>query len=395
MAIIAPFRGLTYNFKKLGEISRLTAPPYDVINEREQEEYHNAHPNNVIRLILGKKKSGDSDSDNRYTRSALEMKKWEQEGILVRSERPAMYITAQDYDPGDGKGRRTRWGLITLVRIEEEDSRVILPHEKTFSAHKDDRLKLMRACSAQLSQVFGLYDGSDSIISGCIEEAGRAEPDVSFDFKDGTSHRMWIIEDRGFFKKVTDSMKDKLIFIADGHHRYETSRNFRNLMREKYGKGNGDKAYDYVVMYLADMNDKGLTILPTHRLIKEYKAFNKDEFLKKAGEYFAIEEMPVPEGAGWDRFLEFGRVLEERGRDNSAIGFYCHKSDRCHILSLLPGAMDGEEESLQPSLMKLDVIVLTRLILNNCLGFTKEDLDNDKLIRYVSNMAHSFELVES
>jgi len=395
MAAIAPFRGLTYNFKKLGDMSKLVAPPYDVINEQEQEEYHNAHPNNVIRLILGRKRSGDSDADNRYIRSALEMTKWEQEGILVRPDKPAMYLTAHDYDPGDGKGRRTRWGFITLVRIEDEGSKVILPHEKTFSAHKDDRLKLMKACNAQLSQVFGLFDDSQNIISGYSSTACNAEPDVSFDFKDGTSHRMWIIDDQAFFKKAADAIRDKSIFIADGHHRYETSRNFRNLMREKYGCPEEDKTYNYVMMYLSDMNDKGLTILATNRLIKEYPAFNRDAFIKKAREYFKIDEMPVPKQAAGDRFLEFGKALELNGQNNTAIGFYYHNSDRYYILSLLPGAMDREEEALHPSLKKLDVIVLTRLILNNCLGFTREDLDNDKLIKYVSNMADSISLVES
>ncbi len=395
MATIAPFRGLTYNFKKLGDMSRLVAPPYDVINEQEQEEYHNAHPNNVIRLILGRKRSGDSESDNRYIRSAHEMKKWEQEDILIRSEKPAMYLTAHDYDPGDGKGKRTRWGLITLVRIEDEGSKVILPHEKTFSAHKDDRLKLMKTCNAQLSQVFGLFDDTANIISGCSARAVNAEPDVSFDFRDGTGHRMWIITDQAFFKKAAEAMKDKSIFIADGHHRYETSRNFRNLMREKHGSSEPDKAYNYVMMYLSDMNDRGLTILATNRLIKEYRAFDRGSFLKKAGEYFTIDEMPVPKQGGGERFLEFGKALETKGKDNSAIGFYYHGSYRYFILSLLPGAMDREEEALHPSLKKLDVIVLTRLILNNCLGFTKEDLDNDKLIKYVSNMADSMALVES
>jgi uncharacterized protein (DUF1015 family) len=395
MAIIAPFRGLTYNFRELGDVSKLVAPPYDVIDEQEQEEYHKAHPNNVIRLILGKKMTGDSDSDNRYTRSAEEMKRWEAGNILVRSDKPAMYLTAHDYDPGDGKGKRTRWGLITLVRIEEEGSRVILPHEKTFSAHKDDRLRLMKACNAQLSQVFGLYDDSGNIISGSFSEAGSSAPDVSFDFKDGTSHRMWIINDPAFFKKVADAMKDKSIFIADGHHRYETSRNFRNLMREKYGKADGNKAHDYVMMYLSDMNDKGLTILATHRLIKEYREFDKDAFLKKAREYFTIDETPVPKASEGDRFLEFGNALGAKGKGSSAIGFYYHNSDRYYILSLLPGAMDRSEEALHPSLKKLDVIVLTRLILDNCLGFSREDMDNAGLIQYVSNMADSISLVES
>lgn len=395
MAIIAPFRGLTYNFKKLGDMSKLVAPPYDVINEQEQEEYHNAHPNNFIRLILGKKRIGDSDTENRYTRSAQEMKKWEQEDILVRSDKPAMYLTSHNYDPGDGKGRRTRWGIITLVRIEEENSMEILPHEKTFSAHKDDRLRLMKACNAQLSQIFGLFDDSDNIISDFCSETSNREPDVSFDFKDGTSHRMWVINNQVFFKRLAYAMRDKSIFIADGHHRYETSRSFRNLMREKYGTADGDKAYDYVMMYLSDMNDKGLTILAAHRLIKEYKAFDSNAFFKKAQQYFIIDEMPIPRAFEGERFHEFEKILEARGQGNSAIGFYYYKSDRYYILSLLPGAIDKEEEAIHPSLMKLDVIVLTRLILNNCLGFTKEDLDNDKLIKYVSNMADSISLVES
>ena len=395
MAIIAPFRGLTYNFKKLGDMSKLMAPPYDVIDERQQEEYYNAHPNNVIRLILGKKRNNDSDSDNRYTRSAQEMKKWEQEDILVRSDKPAMYLTAHDYDLGNGKGRRTRWGLIALVRIEEDGSNVILPHEKTFSAHKDDRLRLMKACNAQLSQIFGLYDDSDKIISDVCSEISNRGPDVSFDFKDGTSHRMWTIKDKVFFKKVADAMKDKSIFIADGHHRYETSRNFRDLMRKKYGTADGDKAYDYVMMYLSDMNDKGLTIMPTHRLIKEYEAFDKDAFFNRARQYFSIDEMNVPNMCAGDRFLEFGKALEGKGRENTALGFYYYKSDKYYILSLLPGAMDKEEEALHPSLKKLDVIVLTRLLLNNCLGFSMEDMDNPELIRYISDMDDSISLVES
>jgi uncharacterized protein (DUF1015 family) len=390
MAIIAPFRGLTYNFDRLGDMSKLAAPPYDVINEQEQEEYYNIHPNNVIRLILGKKKAGDTDTNNRYTRSAEDMKKWEEAGILVRPDAPAMYLTAHDYDPGDGKGTRTRWGLITLVRIEEEGSRIILPHEKTFSAHKNDRLSLMKACNAQLSQVFGLFDDSDNIISGCAAGAGGSEPDVAFNFKDGTSHRMWIIKDTAFFKKAAEAMRDKSIFIADGHHRYETSRNFRNLMREKYGEGSGDKPYDYVMMYLSDMNDKGLTILATHRLIKEYQAFDKNVFLDKARRYFGVTEMPSQSGP-----YELAKALEAAGQKTSAIGFYYHASDKYYLLSLLPGAMDKSEEAMNPSLKQLDVIVLTRLLLNDCLGITKEDMDNDKLIKYVSNMGDAISLIES
>jgi uncharacterized protein (DUF1015 family) len=135
MAIIAPFKGLTYDFHKTQGFSSLVSPPYDVISKEEQESYYTANPHNVIRLILGKQKTGDSDWDNRYTRAADFLKRWESEGILTCANQPCIYITSMKYNPGNGDIQRTRWGIITLVRIEDQGSEVILPHEKIFSAY--------------------------------------------------------------------------------------------------------------------------------------------------------------------------------------------------------------------------------------------------------------------
>ena len=231
MAIIAPFRGLTYNYKLYPDISNLVTPPYDVISQNEQDEYYKTDPHNVIRLILGRKKAGDSDWDNRYTRAAEYFKRWESEGILIRARRPCMYITSMTYDPGTGEGLRSRWGLISLVRIEEPDSGIILPHEKTFSAHKDDRLKLMRACNAQFSQIFGLYEDTKGEAIKACRKFIDTPPEIEFDFKDGTQHRLWILQNPPLFKKLSDILKKKPIFIADGHHRYETTRSYRDIMR--------------------------------------------------------------------------------------------------------------------------------------------------------------------
>ena len=396
MALIAPFKGLTYNFNKMGDMSKLVAPPYDVISQKEQEEFYKAHPNNVIRLILGKKKTGDSDWDNRYTRSADYLKRWESEEILIPSANPAMYLTSHAYDPGMGNGQRVRWGFIALVRIEDEDSGVILPHERTFSAHRDDRLKLMRACSAQLSQVFALFDDSDDIVLSSLKEAASSsQPRVSFDFRDGTSHKMWIVEDKRTFKKVADAMADKNILIADGHHRYETSRNFRNIMRARHGRGRRNRSYEYLMMYLTDMNDEGLTILPSHRLVKSCKGFRIDTFLEKAGQWFEIHELPLSKAELHDQCQTLRKALEEKGGRATTIGFYYHKGDRYYLLSLRPGAMDETGEDLHESLKKLDVLVLSRLILQKSLGFTREDLDNEGLFHYNSNMAESISLVDS
>jgi uncharacterized protein (DUF1015 family) len=397
MAIIAPFRGLTYNFEKMGDLSRVVAPPYDIISEKEQEDYYRAHPNNVIRLILGREKRGDSDWDNRYTRSADYLKRWESADILVRADYPCIYLTSHAYDRGDGSGQRVRWGFIAIVRIEDEGSGVIIPHERTFSAHKDDRLKLMRACNTQLSQVFGLYDDSDTGIMGSLKKATGAHPQVSFSFRDGTDSRMWIIRDQELFKKVADAMINKAIFIADGHHRYETSRNYRNIMRARHGRGRGDRSYEYIMMYLTDMNDDGLTILPSHRLIKRHEEFERDIFFEKAGQWFEIDELPVSKSGKDDMCRDLKQALAEKGRLTSAVGFHCHKhkGDAYYLLSLKQGVMDIMGKDLHPSLRKLDVVILSRLILQKSLGFTREDLDNEGIFHYTSNMADAISLVDA
>ena len=395
MAIIAPFKGFTYNFNKINEISKLFAPPYDVISPDEQDDYYRIHPHNVIRLTLGKKKTGDSDWDNRYTRSADYLKKWESEGILIGARHPSIYLTSHTYDPGDGKGTRTRWGFIALVRIEDEGSGVILPHEKTFSAHKDDRLKLMRACNAQLSQVFALYDDSKSGILKDLKTACNNPPQISFEFHDNTKHEMWVVQDRNIFKNIADAMKDKAIFIADGHHRYETSRNYRNIMRSRYGRGKEDRTYEYIMMYLTDMNDKGLTILPAHRLIKKNRNFNPDSFFEKAGRWFEIEEMQFPSSGEDNKTEKLKEAIFEKGVGRSTVGFYYRGADCFYMLSLKPGASDDMGADLHSSLKRLDVIVLSDLILGKCLGLSDKDMDNEDLFQYNSRMDEAVSHVDS
>ncbi|MDY7038189.1 MAG: DUF1015 domain-containing protein [Thermodesulfobacteriota bacterium] len=395
MAIIAPFRGMTYNFRRLGNISKLVAPPYDVITEEEQEHYYQTDNYNVIRLILGKKKRGDSDWDNRYTRSADDFKRWEREDVLIRSDYPSMYITSLEYDPGDGIGPRVRWGIIALVRIEEEKSGVILPHEKIFSAHKDDRLKLMRACNAQFSQIFGLYEDSENITFDSFKNAVDVPPPISFDFKDGTRHRMWIIKDQFVFKSVAEFMHNKPVIIADGHHRYATSRDFRNIMRTRHGSRPQNRSYEYVMMYLTNMYDKGLTILPSHRLIKRCAEFQLEPFFEKIKQWFDISVMTFSDSNGSSMWLHLKRMLEQKGLTASVMGFYLYGDKQCYLLSLKPGLRNEMGDDLHPALRKLDVMVLSRFILQKGLGFSKEDLDNEEIFHYESDLAKACSLVET
>lgn len=395
MAVVTPFKGSTYNLNMRGSLENLVAPPYDVISDEEQEEYYRAHEFNVIRLILGRKRAGDSDWDNRYTRAAEHLKRWESEEIIVRADKPCMYLTSLTYDPGNGDPLRTRWGLIALVRIEEMDSGIILPHERTFSAHKDDRLKLMRASNAQFSQIFSLYeDGENAVLKACRESVS-SDPDVAFEFRDGTKHQMWTLQDQSLFKFISETMSDKHIFIADGHHRYETALNYRNIMRPRYGRQGSDRSYEYVMMYLSNMNDEGLTILPTHRLVKKAPYFDPELFLEKAGEWFRIEAFPFSGESLARQCKEIKDGLEKAGLPDTAIAFFHYKSDRYYFLSLKPGAREELGADLHPSLRKLDVVVLSRFILQRSLGFRKEELDDSEIIGYQSNMTASVSQVLS
>lgn len=395
MAIIAPFRGLTYDFATGQDFSSLVAPPYDVISEPEQEAYYQANPYNVIRLILGKKNIGDSDWDNRYTRSVDFFKRWESAGILVHADQPCIYVTSLTYDPGNGDKQRTRWGVIALVRIEDEDSGVILPHEKTFSAHRDDRLRLMRACNAQLSQIFGLYEDPDNTILNACKKDMDTPPQIAFEFGDGTTHEMWILQRPYLFKKVADAMSEKRIFIADGHHRYETARNFRNLMRARYGSRPVNRVYEYIMMYLSNMNDEGLTILPSHRLIKNAPDFKLQPFLEKIEKWFNILKFSFSSPDLARQCSALKEKLAEAGRSNSVMAFYHQKADECYLFSLKPGAREEMGDDLHPSLKKLDVLVLSRFILQKGLGFSREDLDNEEIFHYESSMKTAVSQVQS
>ncbi len=394
MAIVAPFMGMTYNLKKTADMSRLVAPPYDVVNEEEQDVYYQSDPCNVIRLILGKKKIGDSDWDNRYTRSADCFGRWESENILIRAKRPSMYVTALTYDPGDG-GVRLRWGLIALVRIEDEGSGVIVPHERTFSAHRDDRLNLMKASGAQFSQIFSLYEDPENRVFAALDKVVKEPPHVSFDFRDGTGHRLWVVQSRSLFEEISGILQNSNILIADGHHRYETARAYRNMMRIRYGKRPRNRAYEYTMMYLSNMDDPGLIILPSHRLIKKKAGFELEKFLDRIGEWFEVFPLPVSLSGSGSDCLGLKETLEEKGRYTSTIGFYHHGTGTSYILALKPEKRKEMGDDLHASLLKLDVLVLSRLLLQRGLGFRQEDLDDEKIFHYHSDMGETLSMVEN
>jgi uncharacterized protein (DUF1015 family) len=395
MAVVAPFLGLTYDFYKMRDFSRLVAPPYDVISDAEQDAFYRNDPKNVVRLILGKKKTGDSDWDNRYTRAADYFKRWESDGTLIRADHPSLYVTSLTYDLGDGSPPRTRWGFIALVRIEEEGSKVILPHERTFSAHKEDRLKLMRACSAHFSQIFGLYEDREQVTSSAFQRAIDFPPHLSFELHDGTRHRMWILQSRSLAATISHAMREKTLFIADGHHRYETSRNFRNILRARYGQRPENRAHEFVMMYLTNIHEEGLTILPSHRMIKKAAGFQLNAFLQTLSEWFHVEPLHLDDLSLKAQCEVIKERLRASGESTTALVFKCLQSDPYYLLTLKPGANQNMGQDLHPALRKLDVLVLSRLLLQKSLRFNRDELDNEEIFHYQSSLLNAISSVKS
>src|SRR3990167_1914569 len=259
MAEIVPFRGILYNPKEVEDLNEVMAPPYDVISPEYQDMLYQMHPNNIIRLILGKTFPDDAPGNDRYSRAAAEFKKWQDKEVLKRDKIPAIYYYVQVYKVGtDLKSvhnghRKVRKGFMALARLEEFGKGGIHPHEKTLAGPKADRLRLMEACDANFCCLFFLYSEPEKTVNMLLEDCcvtGAPLIDVMDD--DGVESKVWRIEGQGIIKKVIAVISDKPLFIADGHHRYETALNYRNTMKGRVKNYSGKESFNYVMLYFSN-----------------------------------------------------------------------------------------------------------------------------------------------
>ncbi len=392
MSNIKPFRAVHYNTDKIVNPSLVMAPPYDVIKGTFQDTLYGRHEANIIRLILAKRDEGDVNGNEKYDRAAAHYKEWLGNGTLVRDEKPALYYYTQEYE-GPGGDKLTRKGFITLKKLEEFGKGGMHPHEKTLSGPKADRLKLMKACSANFSCIFSLYSEPDTApeyrVSTLIESAATGAPFIVATDDDGVINRVWIVSDEEVVKSVVERMESKPLFIADGHHRYETALNYRNFRREADAK---DSGADYVMMYLSSMDDEGMTIFPTHRVVHSLPLFVPDLFLEKCEEYFFIDEFFFDESMeemARERFLSKLKDATDRsGGGDISFGLYMAGRDSYYLLTVKgPEILDDFFGPNVPEVYRrLDVTVLHSLILNNILEITQEAQEKQTNIRYVKNI---------
>ena len=251
----------------------MVAPPYDVINPADQRRFYRQDAHNVVRLIAGEVRPTDTPEDNKYTRAAGFFEQWLAEGVLRREASPGFFVYSHRFvDPISGQAR-VRRGILGVVELEPFGSGV-LPHEQTHARAKADRLSLTRAVVANLSPVFALYEDPQSAVGPIIAPAMAEPPRLSIMGEDGDQHTVWSISGAERFHGLADVFRTSRLYIADGHHRYETALNFRNKQRLDHPEAPPDAAFNYVLMLLVDVADPGLTILPTHRLLHDFERFD-------------------------------------------------------------------------------------------------------------------------
>ncbi len=384
MADIQPFRALRYDLQRVSA-SQVVTQPYDKITPAMQERYYAASPYNLVRIILGRRESGDDGQNNVYTRAAEYGRKWRTDGIFRQDAEPSIYLYSQTFTAPSGS-KFARRGFIALGRVEDYSAKVVFRHEQTLSKPKADRLDLLRATRAHYEQLFLLYEDSGDIDS-LLAPAANAPSAIDVNDEYGVAHQVWQISDPTIIASVQEKMRDKKLVIADGHHRYETALNFRDECRTAAGEASKpDAAHEFVMMTFVNMNDPGLLVLPTHRVVHSLRSFSADEFQKSASRFFAVEEVDSELSA--DRATA---LLRERGRAGTAL--LAVTADRAFLLHSPKSEGEHFLAGFSPRQRALDVVQLHKCLLEGVLKLSEESIRNQQNLSYLRDASEALHQV--
>ena len=389
MAQVVPFRGLHYNLARIPHLEEVVTPPYDVIRPQERESFAARNPYNMVHLILPQARPGDDLLHNRYTRAAALFRQWQKEQVLVRDPQPAFYYWETEFEHL-GK-MRTRTGLAALVRLEPLSGGVIRPHEQTFSAPKADRLELLKSSQANFSPIFSIFPYPRNLVMDQLRQGLPEAPLMAFEDTGGYFQRLFRVTAAPVLKAVHQALKHLPLFIADGHHRYETSLAYQKLLKKSYPKASPRAAFNYVLMYLSNIYDPDLVILMAHRLLggRRLKHLEESWLLTRLNEYFEVTPLPAasPTGNPYEAFLQ-QNLDEVAGQGTSFIllGF----GRQAWRLHLRPGVRQKLlSRQMHPALAQLDVVVLNYLIFEKILGLDAKAQDDQETCKYTSKIGEA------
>jgi len=366
MTKIRAFKAVVYNQEKIEDLKQVVCPPYDVISPAAQEMFHERSLYNFIQILLTK----DSPVEDKYHRAAVIFRQWLKDNILIQDERPAVYFYSQQYIVRGEK--KTRLGFISLLRLGDEKSSLVFGHENTHSAAKLDRFKLIKQVKANLSPIFIIFLDKKRIIQRIFQKqipAQKAFIEVIDDEK--TAHKLWRVDDPAVISAIETAANDENMFIADGHHRYEASCAYRDLMREKLKEQfSAEEDFNYSLAYFTNTDPRGLSILAIHRLLKLGGGLDINDFIAKAKEYFDVDRVK-------DK-TRFFFLMEKGGCTEHLIGVY--KEKKYFLLRLKNVKILDKLIADRPKEYRtLDVAILNYLVLKNIL---KLDLNNLINIKY-------------
>jgi uncharacterized protein (DUF1015 family) len=366
VADVQPFRGLRYNIERTGDISSVISPPYDIISPQEQQFYHRQSPYNVVRLELGEDQPSDSPGSNKYTRTANTLEKWLEDHILFREPLPAFYIFEHRF-VHQGVAKR-RWGLTARVRLREQSTGGARPHEVILESRIQDRLNLLRSCRVNFSPILGMVREG---LLPLLLQLTRGDPDLSAVDHQGIAHHMWVIREEQSMAEVSAWCANKAVYIADGHHRYETALAYQREQQATRPHCSGSEAFNFVMMTLADAEDPGVVALPAHRLVRLPEPQSPAKLREELSLFFDLEELVPPAGAAFSQTLKaWLALLEERGKKGVAIGLYGLNNQRLYLIT--PQQMTKLQALLPPDRSQAwkdsDVTLLHWIVLRQIMG---------------------------
>jgi uncharacterized protein (DUF1015 family) len=387
MADIRPLRALRYDASRIGDLSRVLSPPYDVLSRADEEALRAAHPRNFVRLILPREEGGL----DRYRASARLLSDWRADGTLRRDPAPAFYFYEQEYRLRDPAPFRRR-GIFTLVRLHDFSEGIVLPHEQTLPGPREDRYRLLEATEAHFDPIFGLYSDPGGTVERLFTEAARGPAIASAAVADGVAHRLWATERTADLSAIRAALDGKWVLIADGHHRYESALRYA---RGRSAPAGATRSFDYVLMVLCSIESRGLTVLPIHRLVHSLPVFRPAEWMRALEAWFERRELDLPA----DR-ARAAQAIEEALAPQRAAGgaFVAATSTRqAHVLELRPGFdRDSELGDRVPAPLRgLDVSLAHTLILERALSITPEQQLSQARLRYSKDAASALAELDS
>ncbi len=367
MAIIKPIKALRFT-EKAGEVQTCVCPPYDIISESEREELIKQNEYNLVRLEL-------PVGEDKYAVAGRTLENWLESGILARDEEEGIYVYREEFNVEGVDYCLT--GMICLAELRDFSERVVLPHEETLTKAKQDRLNLMQATNCNFSSIYSLYNDESGFIKEELDKATSENPICRFTDNENVTHTLWKITDRRAMVTIMGTLADKQLFIADGHHRYETACNFKKLDRERCA----DTQDNFVMMTLVDMNDEGLVVFPTHRMIVG-REVSRDEIIEKCKSDFDMSVIPLS---------EMKKALKN-GESKHTYALYTGNDDVL-LMTLKEEAkrnIDGRSDAYSD----LDVSILHSFVLENALGIDKENMANQVNLRYTRSLDEAIESVQ-